>query len=364
MASFYLAPCLKICAAELFPGFPRKGSSDGWVGDTSHAARKSDHNPDYRNGGVIRAIDGDKDGNPLPMDRILQLVIADNRTEYVIWNGFIYSRAFGFRKRVYTGKNKHAGHMHISCRHGKTYEDSTASWRNGVHVVEPQEVKPAQAMRIPPEILVAQHRRAWQQWPFIDDVEREHGLPRYLLYAVGSRETNLQNIKGDFSQRKGESTKRYHGFGVWQRDIQHGIPTGWMDDVLGQCEWTAQLLAGNIKRFGLLGGVNAYNSGQPLTEKTTGKDYGPDVLARMEYLQAIAGSDEEEDMLQKMIVWGAKDRNQVLELITSGQTRFLKIESGPDSAATIAAYVSAGFSKVDAAELTASEWDDRFKGVA
>jgi hypothetical protein len=302
MASYYLAPSLKLAASELFPGFPRKGSSDGWIGDASHSARKSDHNPDWAAGGVVRAIDGDKDGNRLPMSRILELVIADVRTEYVIWEGHIYSRAFSFRKRKYTGSNGHYAHMHVSLRHGRSYEISTKSWLSGVHVVEPLPVPAPDVMRIPANVLVAQHRRAWQQWPFIDDIERKYNLPRFLLYAVGSRETNLQNIQGDFSQRKGETSKRYHGFGVWQRDIQHGIPAGWMDNVLEQCEWSAQLLANNIARFGLLGGVNAYNSGQPLTEKTTGKDYGPDVLARMEYLQAVTGVEDEED--DDMIKYG------------------------------------------------------------
>lgn len=126
-AKYYQAPALVQLNNELNAAFPdRDKSSDGWIGDTSHAARKSDHNPDYKAGGVVRARDIDKDGiNP---DRLLQILIQDSRVNYVIYNGYIYSRAYSFRKRVYTGSNKHTKHLHVSIRAGKAYEDSTKSW--------------------------------------------------------------------------------------------------------------------------------------------------------------------------------------------------------------------------------------------
>lgn len=127
MTSFYLAPCLVTLRAEIDKVHPKRDRrSDGWVGDTSHSARPSDHNPDYADGGVVRAFDVDKDG--VNTTRLLAVVIKHSSTNYVIWNGYIYSRAYGFRKRVYTGTNKHNHHMHISIRHGKIYENNTKRW--------------------------------------------------------------------------------------------------------------------------------------------------------------------------------------------------------------------------------------------
>ena len=44
---------------QIDDSFPdRDRTSDGWIGDTRHAARKSDHNPDEQ--GWVRAIDIDR----------------------------------------------------------------------------------------------------------------------------------------------------------------------------------------------------------------------------------------------------------------------------------------------------------------
>jgi hypothetical protein len=140
--------------------------------------------------------------------------------------------------------------------------------------------------------LSAQYERARVAWPFIDAIERDHGLPALLLYAVGSRETNLRNIKGDFSRRPGESAKQFHGFGVWQRDSQHGVDESYLEDVRRQAEDAAELLQANhtsLKRWD--SAIAAYNCGpgrvrkaldanRPVDFYTTGKDYSADVLSR------------------------------------------------------------------------------------
>lgn len=99
----------------------RDRTSDGWVGDTRHAARPSDHNPDAN--GWVRAIDIDRDlsGKPKPdimPDLADQIRIAgksgEKRISYVIFDGKIASSRLNWRWRKYTGSNKHNHHCHIS----------------------------------------------------------------------------------------------------------------------------------------------------------------------------------------------------------------------------------------------------------
>jgi hypothetical protein len=100
----------------------RDRSSDGWIGDTRHAARPSDHNPDAQ--GWVRAIDIDRDlsGKAKPdlmpdlvdQVRILCKSGIEKRISYIIFDGFIYSAKFRFIKRKYTGANKHTKHAHFS----------------------------------------------------------------------------------------------------------------------------------------------------------------------------------------------------------------------------------------------------------
>jgi hypothetical protein len=105
---------------DIFPN--RDRSSDGWIGDTRHSARPSDHNPDAKTG-VVRAIDVDRDvsGSAKPdlmpdiADQIrLAAKAGDKRIAYVIFEGRIASSRMGWRWRKYKGSNPHNKHCHIS----------------------------------------------------------------------------------------------------------------------------------------------------------------------------------------------------------------------------------------------------------
>jgi hypothetical protein len=120
-------PKLSKCAIQLreqiddtFPD--RDRSSDGWIGDTRHSARKSDHNPDAF--GWVRAIDVDRDlsGKAKPdlmpdlADQIRLFAKRDaaKRISYIIFDGQIASPILKWKWRKYTGINKHNHHCHIS----------------------------------------------------------------------------------------------------------------------------------------------------------------------------------------------------------------------------------------------------------
>jgi len=135
--------------------------------------------------------------------------------------------------------------------------------------------------------LASQYRQATSTWPFIHQAELAQGLPRMLLFAVGSRETNLTNEVGDGG----------HGHGVWQLDDRSHTPPGgsWPafdGNVTLQCTTAAAMVHGLLTSTG--GNVEEaaaiYNSGQPGEAGTTHGDYGIDVLERMEFLQQLSGA--------------------------------------------------------------------------
>ena len=99
----------------------RDRTSDGWIGDTRHSARPSDHNPDAT--GIVRAIDIDRDlsGKAKPdlmPDLADQIRLCgksgDKRISYIIFDGRIASSKKAWAWRPYDGINKHNHHCHIS----------------------------------------------------------------------------------------------------------------------------------------------------------------------------------------------------------------------------------------------------------
>jgi len=106
----------------------RDKASDGWIGDTSHQARPSDHNPCWGCLGdseaVVRAVDLDRDLDPkdrTAMERLvgqLRRMARDrqdgDRLSYIIFDGAIASDTGGWVWRPYYGTNPHDHHCHVS----------------------------------------------------------------------------------------------------------------------------------------------------------------------------------------------------------------------------------------------------------
>lgn len=123
--SYFLAPALVRLRDEVNARWPgRSKVSDGWIGDTAHSARTSDHNPDWAAGGIVRAIDVTNAG--IDVDGFINLVIRDPRTRYVISRGRIWTREAGWSR--YTGSNGHYAHVHVSVRSVDGHDRNGSSW--------------------------------------------------------------------------------------------------------------------------------------------------------------------------------------------------------------------------------------------
>jgi hypothetical protein len=116
----------KLCAAgvqlrdQVDTWFPDRctKSPEGWLGDSRHSARKSDHNPDVN--GWVRAVDinsrleSSDSLAPYLADQIRIAGKSDKRLSYVIYNGRICSKILNWKWRKYSGVNPHKRHLHIS----------------------------------------------------------------------------------------------------------------------------------------------------------------------------------------------------------------------------------------------------------
>jgi len=110
---------LRLQVDDSFPD--RDRTSDGWIGDTRHSTRPSDHNPDAA--GIVRAVDIDRDLSgkakadlmPYLADQIrLCARRGDKRISYIIFDGKIASVRSLWRWRPYKGINAHVKHCHVS----------------------------------------------------------------------------------------------------------------------------------------------------------------------------------------------------------------------------------------------------------
>lgn len=150
-----LAKALETLRSQVNAKWPNRGKgSDGSVGDTSHAARPSDHNPDRD--GIVHAIDithDPKGGFDSYAFADMLLKKQDPRVSYIISNRRIGSGPKGTQPgkwRRYTGSNPHDHHVHISVVSGAKADD-TATWDIDGNLFVAPEV--AAAYVAPPETL-------------------------------------------------------------------------------------------------------------------------------------------------------------------------------------------------------------------
>jgi hypothetical protein len=120
-----------------FPG--RKKGDDGIIGDATHAAHRSDHNPwVVADGmGVVAAIDITIDPASGCSGQWLADALTgsrDPRIKYVIWNRRICNSssiegAAPWTWRPYHGADPHTGHVHLSVKPERSAFDSQQPWQ-------------------------------------------------------------------------------------------------------------------------------------------------------------------------------------------------------------------------------------------
>jgi hypothetical protein len=148
-------------------------------------------------------------------------------------------------------------------------------------------------MRISEKDLRAQFDRMVDVGDWIREAEVHLDLPPYMLFALGSRETNLKNL----------ISPNGHGWGYWQRDDRSWIiPKDYLDTPDVQATDAAALLMSHMRFFRTaypyiapwLPAICAYNAGRggvrrkldaggQANSATTNGDYGSDVLERWTY---------------------------------------------------------------------------------
>lgn len=133
--SWRLAESLKQFRTEINAAFPgRNKASDGSIGDQSHSARTSDHNPN--DAGVVCAIDVTHDpASSCTGERLAAALIKskDPRIKYLIWNkrmcrAYPHQGSPAWTWKPYNGANAHQHHIHISVVADKNLYDSTDEW--------------------------------------------------------------------------------------------------------------------------------------------------------------------------------------------------------------------------------------------
>lgn len=131
-----LAHSLRVLREQLDDAAPERSKiSDGSIGDARHQSRRSDHNPWIKvveKGhvmSVVSAIDITHDPEGGCDCRILaNLLMADRRVKYLIFNRKIWNPTINQAWRRYKGANPHTEHLHVSVMPDFGFLDNTDPW--------------------------------------------------------------------------------------------------------------------------------------------------------------------------------------------------------------------------------------------
>lgn len=225
MAEYFLAPSLVALRNSINTEFPhRDKSSDGWIGDASHAARQSEHNPCWTctgyQYGIVRATDTDIDDGDPGRDlrrELLAATIGHPAVWYVISNGIIYSRTYGWAARKYNGPNGHFHHVHVSInKNEKSAKDLTLKLK--------ALVKPGGGTALPPATDTGNTSRF--------DIHPSRIRNMANGFKPSSKDPAIDEVEAlldwfeDLTVAGGPPILFRGGLGTWQRAIRQGNYVG------------------------------------------------------------------------------------------------------------------------------------------
>lgn len=172
----------------------RSKQSDGWIGDSAHAARKSDHNPNKR--GVVLAFDFTNDpAHRFSSEAFSEYLLKqqDPRLGYVISNKKIGYGPGNTRPGVwwdYNGSNPHDHHCHVSVAQDEELYDNGSPWRISTVVIVPSALEVAGFK--PPMPTLAKGSKG------NNVMDLQHRLNKWFQYQA--MEESLK-VDGDFGNR-------------------------------------------------------------------------------------------------------------------------------------------------------------------
>lgn len=244
MSGWRVARSLEVLRAEINTVAPNRSTrSDGSIGDSSHAATDSDHNPNDADVVCARDYTHDPDSGA-DMHRISRRIVAVRppALKYVIWNKQIWSRARaneGWRR--YTGSNPHTKHMHVSVGRGPDGHstgpyDDTSSWGMAASAPAPRPQLPSSPDRIE-EIIMALPTIRDNSAPRADKKRAQS-----LLAANGYAPRNTFNSRGEPDGNWGPGSvaalKRFQA----EKRVPGSVKSnGEGDGILGDRSWAALL---------------------------------------------------------------------------------------------------------------------------
>lgn len=228
--SWFLSPALETLRKEVNGVYPSRSKvSDGTLGDASHQARTSDHNP---------ASDGEVCAWDCTYDPATGLGVApelaeflrahkDPRIKYVIWNKQMF-RSYpkpgipAWQWSPYTGTNTHEHHAHVSVK----LDSSAAPWGFGAPA-------PARPAWTPP-------RYPLDEGPFHENDVKPHVPQAKILLRTAGFEDPAQRLwilsktfgKGAVSATKRAQVAYFQNKGLSLRDA-----TSKATGVLGPVTW-------------------------------------------------------------------------------------------------------------------------------